>query len=54
MFKDGTIPKVEGELYFKDGKKAGWKKHLFGIRTSGFYMSKTGKSMVRTCTVITI
>ena len=46
MFKDGDIPKVEGELYFKDGKRAGWKKHLFGIRTSGFYMSKSGKSMV--------
>ena len=46
MFKEGNIPKVEGELYFKDGKRAGWKKHLFGIRTSGFYMSKSGKSMV--------
>ena len=46
MFKDSNYPKVEGELYFKDGKKAGWKKHLFGIRTSGFYMSKSGKSMV--------
>ena len=48
IFKDGIIPKVEGELYFKDGKKAGWRKYYFGIRTSGFYMSKSGKSMVCT------
>ena len=39
------LPKMEGELHIREGKKSSWKKHLFVLRASGLYYSKTGRSL---------
>lgn len=46
LFKTNVLPKLEGEFHIRDGKKSGWKKHLFVLRASGLYHSKSGKSLV--------
>eukprot|EP00731_Ephydatia_muelleri_P031946 Em0023g453a len=44
VFKDKLLPKVEGELSIREGKKGNWKKQYFVLRASGLYYSKSGKT----------
>ena len=49
LFENKTLPPLEGDLHIREGKKSGWKKHLFVLRASGLYYSKSGKSLVCVC-----
>lgn len=44
VFKDKLLPKIEGELSIREGKKGNWKKQYFALRASGLYYSKSGKA----------
>ena len=45
LFQSKILPKLEGELSIREGKKSGWKRHTFVLRASGLYYSKSGKSL---------